>query len=93
MWPEAPHRTLRSSIDAALALTAEVAGETVVGGRPMPIPARSVPTPTRRTTGDVEAMAMYAGQSAGLTRDARPAGEIVAELAAGAEELLRAAGV
>jgi nitronate monooxygenase len=34
-------------------------------------------------------MAMYAGQGVGAVRERRPAGEIVRELAEGAEQLLR----
>jgi NAD(P)H-dependent flavin oxidoreductase YrpB (nitropropane dioxygenase family) len=38
--------------------------------------------PLRGMQGDVDQMALYAGQSAGLVRDVRPAGEIVRSLAA-----------
>jgi hypothetical protein len=39
--------------------------------------------PTRESTGAVEAMPFYAGQSAGAGRAIQPAAEIMAELAAG----------
>jgi hypothetical protein len=35
------------------------------------------------TTGDVEALSMWAGQSVALARQSQPAAEIVAELVAG----------
>jgi nitronate monooxygenase len=39
-------------------------------------------------TGDIEAMALYAGQCVGLARRIQPAGEIVREVAAEAAEAL-----
>jgi nitronate monooxygenase len=79
-WPDAPHRVLRSCIDAAAALEAEVAGETVHGGVRMPVPRWAPNTPGRATTGEIEAMALYAGQGVGAVRTVAPAAEIVAEL-------------
>jgi nitronate monooxygenase len=40
--------------------------------------------------GDVEAMPLWAGQGVGLATRSRPAGEILADMAAGAEAALRA---
>jgi NAD(P)H-dependent flavin oxidoreductase YrpB (nitropropane dioxygenase family) len=40
-------------------------------------------------TGEVEAMALYAGQSVGLVTRIQPASEIVRELAEEAERVLR----
>jgi hypothetical protein len=40
--------------------------------------------PLAGATGDVEALALYAGQSAGIVRHARPAAAIVDELMVGA---------
>jgi hypothetical protein len=91
MWPDAPHRVLRSCIEAAEALPGDTAGEMVIGPRPMPVPKFSVPSPTRATTGTIEAMALYAGQSVGATAAVTPAGEVVQELTDGAERLLRGA--
>jgi NAD(P)H-dependent flavin oxidoreductase YrpB (nitropropane dioxygenase family) len=89
MWPNAPHRVLRSAIDAASALAVEIAGQMMTPAGPMPIPRFAVPAPTATTTGHVEAMAMYAGESVGHVREVRPAAEIFRELADGAERLLR----
>jgi nitronate monooxygenase len=44
--------------------------------------------PNRETTGAVETMALYAGQSAGMVREQKPAGKIVAELMRQATELI-----
>jgi NAD(P)H-dependent flavin oxidoreductase YrpB (nitropropane dioxygenase family) len=93
MWPDAPHRVLRSSVDAAAAFEGEVVGTipTVVG--PFPVPRNGVISPTRETTGKIEAMALYAGESVSAVRCVQPAAEIVRELVEGAEALLsRAAG-
>ena len=91
MWPDAPHRVLRSCIEAAGALPGDRAGEIAIGAQRMPVPKFSVPSPTRDTTGTIEAMALYAGQSVGATATILPAGEVVRELTDGAERLLRAA--
>ena len=89
MWPNAPHRVLRSSVAAAEACTVDVVGETEQGGVRMPIPRFAVPCPNATTTGNVAAMALYAGESVGAVRGIVPAAEIVRELASGAERLLR----
>jgi nitronate monooxygenase len=49
--------------------------------------------PVRGATGDVEALAHYAGQSAGIVQDVRPAATIVDELVRGAAEALRSSDV
>lgn len=78
-----PHRVLRRSIEAAEALAGEDAGVVRMGGVEIPV-ARFAPLPpTRESTGAIEAMPFYAGQSAGAVTAIRPAAEIVRELAAG----------
>jgi NAD(P)H-dependent flavin oxidoreductase YrpB (nitropropane dioxygenase family) len=89
MWPNAPHRVLRSCVEAAQAFEGEVVGEMLHAGTEMPIPRLSVPSPNRQTSGSIAAMALYAGQSVGAVKAIQPAGEIVRELADGAERLLR----
>jgi nitronate monooxygenase len=89
MWPDAPHRVLRSAVEAAEALEDEVIGEAEHAGAKLPVPRLSVISPGRTTTGNVEAMALYAGQSVGAVTEAIPAAQVVAEVADGAEELLR----
>jgi nitronate monooxygenase len=55
----------------------------VVANRPdgTPIPRYSSAPPTLGFTGDLEAMANYAGPSAGVVRRRQPAGDIVREVA------------
>ena len=95
-WPDAPHRALRNSTVRRW----EEAGRPRPGGRPGegevvaawpsgdPILRYSDALPKPGMTGDLEALALYAGQSAGLVKDVRPAGEIVRSLAAEAERIL-----
>jgi nitronate monooxygenase len=78
-----PHRVLRSSIEAAQALTADQAGVLRLAGAEIPVARFGAQPPTRDSTGAIEAMPFYAGQSAGAVRAIQPAAEIMAELAAG----------
>jgi hypothetical protein len=72
MWPHAPHRVLRSCIDAAEQLKEPLVGEIDWAGQTMPIPRFSVFSPTVDTRGRIECMALYAGQSVGaVTRRER----------------------
>jgi nitronate monooxygenase len=87
MWPDAPHRVLRSAVDAAERAD-EVVGEMEIAGTREPVPRFAVPAPTRDTTGTIDAMALYAGQSVGSVRAVEPAAAIVRDLAEGAERLL-----
>jgi nitronate monooxygenase len=88
MWPNAPHRVLRSAVEAAVAATEEFVGEMEMGGTRVPLPRLAVPTPLVSTSGRIEAMALYAGESVGSVRAIQPAGEIVCELVEGARVLL-----
>ena len=88
-WPGAPHRVLRSCVKAAEVCQEEFVGETEVAGSKLSLPRFSTPTPTRLTTGIIEAMAHYAGESVSAVRGIQPAAEIVRALAEGAEQLLR----
>jgi NAD(P)H-dependent flavin oxidoreductase YrpB (nitropropane dioxygenase family) len=78
-----PHRVLRSSIAAAEALASEEAGVLRLAGAEIRVPRFGAQPPTRESTGTIEAMPFYAGQSAGAVRAIQPAAEIVAELARG----------
>ncbi|WP_407547600.1 nitronate monooxygenase [Streptomyces sp. Pv4-95] len=96
-WPNAPHRALRNSTLRAW----EAAGSPDAPNRPGEgtVVARSTHgrewpryedmAPVPGMSGDVEALALYAGQSAGLVHDIAPAGRIVADIAADAAALLR----
>jgi nitronate monooxygenase len=87
-WPHAPHRTLRNSTVEAW----ERAGRPQAGQRPgegdhvassprgEPILRYSDVIPLPGATGDLEALALYAGQGVGLVKDVQPAAAIVRQL-------------
>jgi NAD(P)H-dependent flavin oxidoreductase YrpB (nitropropane dioxygenase family) len=95
-WPNAPLRALRNSTWEAW----RAAGQPPPGNRPgegeavargeddREIARYSDDAPLVGATGDIEAMALYAGQCVGLARRIQPAGEIVREVAAEAAEAL-----
>jgi len=89
MWPDAPHRVLRSCIEAAESFQGDVVGEMAVGEQRMPLSRFAVPAPSSSTTGEIEAMALYAGEGVGTVRRRQPAAEILREIAGEAEGLLR----
>ena len=78
-----PHRVLRSSVDAAEALSGDEAGVLRIAGAEIPVARFGPQPPTRDSTGAIRAMPFYAGQSAGAVHTIQPAAEIVAELAGG----------
>jgi nitronate monooxygenase len=83
-WPNAPHRVLRSSIDAATAASTDVVGATTApDGEVVPVPRFGASSPNRDMTGDISAMALYAGRSVGSVDRVMSAAEVVAELSAG----------
>jgi nitronate monooxygenase len=79
-WPDAPHRVLRSSVEAAQAAPEAIVGEIELGGAALPIARFSPIVPTARTRGRIGAMALYAGESVTHVRSVQPAAEIVADL-------------
>ena len=96
-WPDAPHRVLRNAtVDGW-----QAAGGPAPGARPGEgdVVARSPrggqvvrydsALPTRSLEGDLEQMALYAGQGAALVHDVRPAAEIAREVAGEARDVLR----
>jgi NAD(P)H-dependent flavin oxidoreductase YrpB (nitropropane dioxygenase family) len=89
-WPEAPHRVLRSAIDAAEALYDEIVGKVVgLDGAETAVPRFGTRVPDRSATGEVAAMSLYAGESVGGVKRVLPAREIIRELVEEAEQLLR----
>jgi nitronate monooxygenase len=95
-WENAPHRILRNSTverwEAAgsPATNRPGAGETVAtNADDSPVVRYSDSMPRAGMTGDLEALAYYAGQSTGLIHSIEPAGQIVTRLAAEAEAALR----
>ncbi len=75
-WPNAPHRVLRSAVEAAERFEQPVVA--TLGDREI---ARFAPTtPIGEVRGEVAAMALYAGHSVDAVTRIQPAAEIVAEL-------------
>ena len=95
-WPNAPGRTLRNSTIRQW----EAAGRPAVGQRPgegevvahfangKPVRRYDDTLPQVGMQGNLEALALYAGQSAGLIHTVLPAGEIVRTLVAETEQVL-----
>jgi nitronate monooxygenase len=87
-WPDSPHRALRNST----ASTWEAAGRPPLAQRPgegdviahfasgEAIVRYEPAPPMAGTTGDIEALSMWAGQSVALAKQTQPAADIVAEL-------------
>ncbi len=89
-WPDSPHRALRNSTARAWEAAGRppdsqrpgagdviahfASGEAIVRYEPAP--------PMTGTTGEIEALSLWAGQSVALARQAQPASDIVAELTA-----------
>jgi NAD(P)H-dependent flavin oxidoreductase YrpB (nitropropane dioxygenase family) len=98
-WPNAPHRTLRSTfVEEWLPKQQRgnegrpdepVIAETQVGGQRVAVRRFMGFTPSAQTTGDIQSMALYAGQGVGLIHEIKPAAEVVRELAAGVEQIYR----
>jgi NAD(P)H-dependent flavin oxidoreductase YrpB (nitropropane dioxygenase family) len=93
-WPDAPHRVLRNATVDAWEQAGRPAapdrpgeGQVVArDGRGAEVVRYTDLMPWRDLDGDVEDMALYAGQSAGLVHEVRPAAEIVASLVREAEQ-------
>ncbi len=89
MWA-APHRVLRSCVDAVDRFQGDIVGRMQMGDQWVDVPRCSVMGPLASATGAVEAMALYAGQSVDFVHSVQPAGDLVQELMAGAEQQLGA---
>jgi len=77
-WPDGPHRVLVSAVMAA----ERFAGRTVATLGERELPAFAPVPATRQAQGEVEAMALYTGESVDAVTATQPAAEIVAELTA-----------
>jgi len=89
-WPDAPHRVLRSCLEAAQAFQSDIVGEQVeASGERVPV-RRFQPLPiSRSTTGAIAAMPHWAGESVSAIHGVQSAAEIIREVAGGAEQLLQ----
>ena len=87
-WPHAPHRVIRNDTF----VTWDIAGRPTHGGRPregdvvatragIPVVRYSDAQPTRGTSGDIAAMALYAGTSVASVHHRAPADAITREIA------------
>jgi nitronate monooxygenase len=95
-WRDAPHRVLPNST----VMEWEAAGRPEPGARPgegetvatapdgEEIPRYGISEPTVGMTGELEALALYAGQSAGIVQAVEPAATIVRQLVEEAEAIL-----
>jgi NAD(P)H-dependent flavin oxidoreductase YrpB (nitropropane dioxygenase family) len=97
-WPNAPHRTLRTAfVEQWLGQEARGqesrldepdVGQTVIGGQAMPVPRFLSMPPNHEARGDIDSMALLAGQGVGLVREIKPAGHIVHELVEEARQII-----
>jgi nitronate monooxygenase len=81
-------RVLRSAVDRVGAREGDVVGTLRMAGEEVPLPRGAGMPPTAAVSGEIEAMALYAGEGVGEVTGVRPAGAVVAELAAAADEAL-----
>ena len=97
-WPNAPHRTLRTAFveqwrdrearGQESRPDEPAVGQTVIGGRPMPVLRFMGFPPNGDASGDIESMDLLAGQGVGLVREIKPAGQIVHELVEQAQQII-----
>ena len=93
-WPdsEANARVLRSAMERNASLPDGATVATVqIGPSTLDVPRFGFIAPPATAHGDIEAMALYAGESAGLIDAIVPAAEIVARTVRRADDLLRVA--
>ncbi len=97
-WPDAPSRVLRNKTTENAQRQGssqqrpgegEIVGQSETG---MPIPRYSALPPTEGTSGDIAAMALYAGQGVGLVKRIEPAAQILLRLVSEAEKLMKNSG-
>jgi len=96
-WPNAPHRVLRNkTVDAWEAVGRPRSGERPGEGEVVATSATRGPivryasfTPRADAEGDIDALALWAGQGVGLVRRVQTASEIVLEIAEEARSTLR----
>ena len=90
-WPNAPHRVLRSSLEAVQAFQGEFVGTNADSwdGQSYQLPRFSCHAVHKSATGHIEAMSQWAGEGVGSLKKVQTAAEIVHELTSEAEMLLR----
>jgi NAD(P)H-dependent flavin oxidoreductase YrpB (nitropropane dioxygenase family) len=98
-WPNAPHRTLRTRfVEQWLGNESRaqesrpdepVIGRTSIGDQEFPIQRFMSFPPSTRVSGDIESMALLAGQTVGLVKEIKSAATLVRELANEATRLIQ----
>ncbi|KAB1206857.1 putative nitronate monooxygenase [Morella rubra] len=96
-WPGAPQRVLQTPFFnewKSLPLHENEANKPVIGrsiihGVEKEIRQFAGTVPNVTTTGDIESMAMYAGEGVGLVKEILPAAEVIQRLVEGAQHLIR----
>jgi nitronate monooxygenase len=85
-------RVLRSCVHALHDLASDTAGETTVGGQRVSLPKGHGLPPGAAATGHIEAMAMYAGESAARVHTVEPVAQVIRSWWAAAGEPARRPG-
>ncbi len=90
-WPNAPHRVIRSSMEAAQAFQGDEVGQRYLRAQDQWVPVRRLQpiAVTKEVKGNIEAMPHWAGEGVGSIKSILPAAKIVHQLADEAEKLLR----
>ena len=81
-------RVLRRCIQAMAHAEGDEVGKTTFGRTVVPVPLGSGLSPSTTSTGQLDAMAMYAGEAAALVASVEPAGALLIDLCQRAEKLL-----
>ncbi|XP_031129590.1 uncharacterized protein LOC116031504 [Ipomoea triloba] len=95
-WPGAPQRTLKTPFflnwrtlpSHENEANQPVIGHSTIHAREREIRRFAGPVPNATATGDIESMAMYAGQGIGLIKEILPTGEVISRLVKGAQRLI-----
>jgi nitronate monooxygenase len=87
-WADAPHRVLRRALDCAAAHPHDIVGQASYRDLQWQVTRWAAQPPTVSTTGDVAAMAMYAGSGVSDINDVPGAGVLVERITAQALPLL-----
>ncbi|KAI3774586.1 hypothetical protein L1987_49145 [Smallanthus sonchifolius] len=96
-WPGAPHRVLKTSFflewrnlpNHENEANQPVIGRSTIHGMEKEIRRFAGTVPNKTTSGDIESMVMYAGESVGLIEDILPAAQVVKRLVEGAQSLIQ----
>jgi nitronate monooxygenase len=98
-WSNAPHRVLRNTAFAEWEAAGRpasgqrlgegtIVGTVSVAGTTMEVPKYGAMPPITGFSGDMESIALYAGESCSLVHDIKPAAQIVHEVVREAEEVI-----